>query len=107
MSVIISAILTLTAIRSVRSQIQQIQAPELSGQENFQPWINPGPPYKDTKEIQSVAQKRSFIEENDSRPKRKIQAEGFKLFLPGLGVVKDYVPAQVSKRPQRQSVTFR
>ena len=100
-----SAILSFIFLKIVCAQIEQIPAPKLAGGEKFQPWVNPGPPYTDTKQIKAVAQERSSTKIGSVRPERRIQNGDYKLFLPGLGIVKDYVPEQIPKRPQRQSIT--
>ena len=107
---VLSAIICVILSSKVSSQIQQIAAPQLSGQQKFRPWINPGPPYVDAQLINDAVQKRTNIikpTKQHSRPERRIQSGEFKFFLPGLGIVKDYVPTQLSKRPQRQSVISR
>ena len=74
-----------------------------------------GPPYesRDT----AIPTKSVERHEDESPPKTLHQSlrrsgrmsENFQqgLYLPGLGVVQDYIPTQLSKRPQRQAkVTF-
>ena len=96
---ILRAILCYNFIIIVSAQIQQIPAPKLAGGEKFQPWVNPGPPYTDTKQIKTVVESKTEPDVIE----RKIQNSDYKLFLPGLGIVKDYVPEQLSTRPQRES----
>ena len=108
---VLSAIFSLILCNIVSAQIQQIPAPKLAGGQQFQPWINPGPPYVDTKLIKEAVQERShhkLPKKQHVRPERRIQNGEYKFFLPGLGLVKDYVPGQISNnRPQRQSVKTR
>ena len=100
---VISAIFSLILFQVISGQIHQIPAPKLAGSGDFQPWVNPGPPYIDAKQIKAAAQGRTTTKKQQVRPERRIQNGDYKLFLPGLGIVKDYVPAQLSKRPERQS----
>ena len=92
-----TAILCIISVKISSAQIQEIVAPKLDASENYQPWGNPGPPYQDTKDIYSAA---------DERSDRSIGDGDYKLFLPGLGIVKDYIPTQ-AKRPERQSIKSR
>ena len=95
---ILSAILSYNFLIIVSAQIQQIPAPKLAGGEKFQPWVSPGPPYTDIKQIKTAVQSKT-----EPVLERRIQNGDYKLFLPGLGIVKDYVPEQLSTRPQRES----